>query len=64
MFPGCIHPLFASAEFAMREGQSAAAGGRKMYEKPKIHVGEQMVIGRQKTAAGILSTKPQRIAAY
>ena len=63
MFPGCIHSLFASAQFAKMEGQSAA-GRRKMEEKPKIHVGEQMVIGRRKAAAGILSNKPQRIALY
>ena len=63
MFPGCIHSLFASAQFAVREGKSAV-GRRKIDEKPKIHVGEQMVIGRQKTAAEILSNKPQRIAPY
>ena len=63
MFPGCIHSLFAPAQFAVREGQSAA-GGRKIDEKPKIHVGEQMVIGRQKAATGRLSNKPQRIAPY
>ena len=63
MFPGCIYSLFASAQFAVKEGQSAA-GRRKMDEKPKIHVGEQMVIGRQKAAAGILSNKPHQIAPY
>jgi len=47
----------------VREGKSAV-GRRKIDEKPKIHVGEQMVIGRQKTAAEILSNKPQRIAPY
>ena len=63
MYPGCIHSLFASAQFAVREGKSAV-GRRKIDEKPKIHVGEQMVIGRQKTAAEILSNKSQRIAPY
>ena len=63
MFPGCIYSLFASAQFAVREGQSAA-DRRKMYEKLKINMGEQMVIGRQNAAAGILSNKPQRIAQY
>ena len=53
MFAGCIHPVFARrpAVVAESEGQTAV-DRKKASEKANIHVGAQMLIRKQKAAAG------------
>ena len=62
MFTWCVHPVSASARrpaaVLEKEGRSsedrkkAEKAYEKAYEKAKIHVGSQMVIGRQTAALG------------
>jgi len=60
----CTHPVFASARRRPAAVPRSAAGKKKTKkanEKAKIHVGERMVIGRQKAVAGpLLNTSHQR----